>query len=122
MKASELRIGNFFKFISTGNIKKVMLIDMFDKRECNINNVSISDVEPIPLTEEWRNKLGLGIDDSFLLGIDEKFYYLKLTPENNVLVYSQDYEEFTFIGEKKYVHEIQNLVHALTGEELQVKE
>jgi hypothetical protein len=53
MKASELRIGNLISWISSGNIEKVMKIDIN-----YVNDVIESDLNPIELTPEWLLKFG----------------------------------------------------------------
>lgn len=125
MEANELRIGNLvtdkwsegkwpFKITSIGKIRCTYL----GNQEFN---AKYENIKPIPLTEDWRNKMGLGFDDELILGIDEPFHSLKLTPQNEVLVYNQSGDEFTYLGTKQFVHEIQNLAFALINKELKIK-
>jgi len=117
MNANELRIGNWFTGFDNKpfqfNIEHFYLL---------LETYDIDEIikEPITLTEECRNGIGLGINGKFCLGVDDRFYYLTLTVRNEVLVYDQSGEEFTFIGIKKYVHEIQNLIFDLSGKELEI--
>jgi hypothetical protein len=106
MKASELRIGNLVmdgKDIEQVNAR---MIDMLVKIE--------ADFDPIPLTEEWL--LNLGLTD--LKRKNEKHFKF------NDFVYVLDYGCVTYNGviisrqDIKYVHQLQNLYFALTGEKL----
>jgi len=70
-------------------------------------------IEPIPLTEEWLLKFGFDVSVSHYIckgkfaicSIDDHFMYrgTELAPEIH------------------YVHQLQNLYHALTGQELKIK-
>lgn len=68
--------------------------------------------EPIPLTEEWLLKFGL--DKDFVPPLDDEWFF-------NI----QDNSRDTYVLKKSgtkilYVHQLQNLWHALTGEELKL--
>jgi len=103
MKANELRIGNYTLFNNFLQPERVVIVDgrfllPFNKTESEINNY----YQPIPLTKEWL---------------------LKLNCSNNFL--RKDIEGYFvwFNGEKiyvKYVHQLQNLYFALTGEDLSI--
>jgi hypothetical protein len=84
--------------------------------------------EPIPLTEEWLIKFGFdkresSVCDAFYIGINPitKDWLFDIVWLKNMMDYS--YEGFPFYrnGHHKiqYVHQLQNLYFALTGEELQ---
>ena len=115
MEAKELRIGNLFRFISTNYIEYVSEIKTNGLKTAIINNVSIKDTEPIPLTEEWLVKFGFekleGWDDMFYFQISGFQIY-----EYNVSGY--EYDGFNI----KYLHQLQNLYFALTNEELTIKQ
>jgi hypothetical protein len=74
---------------------------------------------PIPLTEEWLLKFGFEVDDHLMNPDDWPYVdYIK----NEVRISEPNYS-FAFYGrdnelEIKYVHQLQNLYFALTGEEL----
>lgn len=107
MKASELRMGNLIynkgnNFFVNPNHLIVMMMDV----NHNYN--------PIPLTEEWLLKLGFETDHIewwngiICLGIfKDGIYYL---PTDQI--------SFRIGKEIEYVHQLQNLYFALTGEEL----
>jgi hypothetical protein len=117
MKASELRIGNYYD--QFGNIHQV-------------NGTIISQLEtapvgqlwckPIPLTEEWLLKFGWGkgeFDSEYVDNVSLKQAILSYDVNAKVLciITNQDVIEITHIH---YVHQLQNLIHALTGEELTI--
>jgi hypothetical protein len=138
MKAEELRIGNLIKGIyhdyddgideeiENETICKVVTLDVSGSGDYPIyvysdeNIEHFSEFEPIPLTEEWLLKFGFKWK-----GLIAKGRYLTLfTPCGKALVFKDNY--FIFSGvtieiQIKYVHQLQNLYFALTGEELTLK-
>jgi hypothetical protein len=128
MKATELRIGNLTQD-SKGNLLKV--IGLTDD---NISYYVVDrskfplevgwQAEPIPLTEEWLVKFGLNEikenDPHFsnIFGNPHWIQYLERI--KGVVLHIGGGEHFT-IENINHVHQLQNLVHALTGEELTIK-
>jgi hypothetical protein len=113
MEAKELRIGNLFRFISTNSIEYVSDIKTNGLKTPVINNVSIKDTEPIPLTEEWLVKFGF-VKDKLEVGL----YHF-----NDLEIFLPNYFTWKtqFINNIKHVHQLQNLYFALTNEELTIK-
>jgi len=121
MKATELRIGNYVKCYVKG------ITDRFDTVQLNIYHLTdickqIKDYkyEPIPLTEEWLLKFGfeLDIEDD---GYQKGKYKVSVSDEGCLFfIYVGYYPEE--IAEFKYIHQLQNLYFALTGEELEIKD
>jgi len=121
MKANELRFGNLIRHthceILTSILKGKIIEVNFSNDPEYVCNVRPELYEPIPLTEEWLLKFGF---------IDTGSYYLKgafsiaKMPWTNgkigLYAYAMDYSM-----ELKYVHQLQNLYFALTGEELEAK-
>ena len=69
-------------------------------------------IEPIPLTEEWLLKLGFKYFlDTKIYAIDN--FFIEKEPDNKIAV-MYDYLNKSV----EYVHQLQNLYFALTGEEL----
>ena len=111
MKARELRIGNYYN--QFGNIHQA-------------NGTVISQLEiapkdqlwckPIPLTEEWLLRFG------FEKNKKGRFKVLKHSAVP--ILFNDDFNGWTCdginfsINHTLYVHQLQNLIHALTGEEL----
>ena len=109
MKPNELRIGNYVNWINTQEPHSLYLIE--EIRELNYHDCFV----PIPLTEEWLLKFGF-INDKVL-----EFYRNDFTDSTIII----DYNFICLLGyshvKLKYVHQLQNLYFALTGEELQIK-
>ena len=116
MKANELRIGNLINrggqqvTVGWGTLKAAY-------EQLHIG-------EPIPLTEEWLIRFGFEVSE-----IKREFghktiawthtgkYALTVYFKNGILSV-----RFWQGNEKRYVHQLQNLYFALTGEELTIKE
>ncbi len=116
MKATELRIGNLVQK-EHHTMKWGWEVDVVD---LEIMGEGENDyLKPIPLTAEWLEKLGFEQGTNSLEMKAWRHPNLKKT-----IVY---HDGFGFAGEEQippldYVHQIQNLHFALTGEELTVKE
>jgi len=114
MKANALRIGNYVD--SENGIGKITCIE--EKRVCvdcdKLTYTPIDIVRAIPLTKEWLIKLGFKKDSDL-----NSLFSL------NGINCNTSNMEFTLgsgkIKEIKYVHQLQNIYFALTGEELTVK-
>jgi len=105
MKANELRIGNL---VYNPNLKEVRTLDILDIRDYAEQRL-IKDFEPIPLTEEWLVKFGL-------MSIKTELGFWN---NGDAIYFSYGFEKSI---ELKYVHQLQNLYFALTGEELKCNE
>jgi hypothetical protein len=123
MKAEELRLGNLVSNMNPRHNDSILIIESIgDNHEVNVfyRKYLLSELEPIPLTEEWLLKFGFKWK-----GLIAKGRYLTLfTPCGKALVFKDNY--FIFSGvtieiQIKYVHQLQNLYFALTGEELTLK-
>jgi len=133
MKATELRLGNIVKSLN----QKVPFCFIDQIKEGRIRGVSGDDelhalstwndgsiqLQPIPVTEEWLVKLGLTTahySDSKnpRYELPGYGYELRLGDDGEHGVYFEG-NCMTYI---KFVHQLQNLVFALTGEELTIKE
>jgi hypothetical protein len=112
MQVNELRNGNLINYMMTPT-------------DCSIKTIyAISQIygetaiyTPIPINEEWILKLGL-----YEIGNKRwRFNNYVIEHWNNMYVikYISMKNEFIQIGKEiKYVHQFQNVVFALTGEEL----
>jgi hypothetical protein len=131
MKAVELRIGNYLS-LPTRNADIVIIEEILrdDFIVCNLttNEWPISDYAPIPLTEEWLLKFGFeqrkikyqrGRHIDYLKYIQSK----RTKPDRIIIVFS--YDKYYYQGDcfptVNYVHQLQNLYFALTGNELEIK-
>jgi hypothetical protein len=130
MKASELRIGNWyddnglFKQVTPNTIEEVWIAE---RTWC----------KPIPLTEEWLLKFGF---NKIVYDSEETGYSVEYNLEVNkdiFISYLDDFSCAIFASEERrskdfgvlpkweairYAHQLQNLYFALIGEELKLKE
>jgi hypothetical protein len=107
MKASELRIGNYVY----DTLGKVNIIDL--EAITYIVKEPYNQVKLIPLTEEWLLKLGAKRDK-----IDNTYYLSEL----EIMLPNFFRYKTSIIRRIEYVHQLQNLYFALTGEELKQQE
>lgn len=119
MKANELMIGNLLKR-TNGQILTVSRIDLTDdilvKEENGLFTFGYT-VNPIKLTEEWLSKLG--IKGNWSPGED---YCCIIEGCHLLLKHEQFRLGYKIIYDFKYVHQLQNIYFALTGEELTIKQ
>ena len=119
LKATDFRINNLVQD-DLGNLLKVKKLDGEDIT-LKVVDRSKFPLEvgwkpyPIPLTEEWLFKFGFKLVESH----DDHLYYLEETDFslNRSFQFNNYYKRI----ELKYVHQLQNLYFALTGEELTIK-
>ena len=129
IKAKELRIGNLLthdartcrvtSLIENGESNYDIETRFVKGGEVRFNSIIYVGLEPIPLTEEWLIKFGFEKEVDY----GQEQYYV-----NGFMVYGA-VEDFVLSGyvkdgyiKTKYVHQLQNLYHALTGEELTIRE
>jgi hypothetical protein len=125
MKSNELRIGNYVLFNKSNNeIGCITSVETFVSNQFKVgfdNRIDIKyyddEIKPIPLTEEWLLKFG------FRIGKTEEYYELEFV---EMFGYDNEDWNFKYLGnliklDLKYVHSLQNLYFALTGEELTIK-
>lgn len=132
MKANELRIGNL---ITRKN--KVLKVCIIQPDKILVSGYSwgkyfkCDDLEPIPLTEEWLFKFGFKkyeITGSYIKtpkdtanGFGFRFHTQHPFMEdlfNSVVECSYMEQQLYVKNGLKYVHQLQNIYFALTGEEL----
>jgi hypothetical protein len=151
MKANELRIGNYIykkihkKDISLEVVEVLSINSSFDVLD--VKNIGgyiteqcpLKDFEPIPLTEEWLLKFGFKVKDR-KSNLNTDIFYIPTFEIDYCLFYTDFrldyglYVEYTdspfpeddeklypIIFGIKYVHQLQNLLYSLTGEELTIK-
>jgi hypothetical protein len=137
MKANELRIGNLvyvsdnltnliFQEITPINIHNLMHLTGWDKSPVDI------EFEPIPLTKEFLLKFGFknidkGGNDYITYTDPNHDYYLQLDvrrKDNKYLILDNSFDDLRAFSmvDIEYVHQLQNLYFALTGNELKYEE
>lgn len=112
MNARELRIGNF---VETNGI-------LWEVGTHDFGLVYRPDFEPIELTEEWLNKFGFKkLDENKKFStfeIQSTYFDLQVYLPGNYFGVVAGRDEIALNYNLKYVHQLQNLYFALTGEEL----
>ena len=135
IKPSELRIGNLVYDVEDGNYYEIESIYLKD--DSNVYWVSYRDgsikcrvdaLEPIVLKEEWLLRMGFEKSDivECLYNIIFDKFEISITCEGdkvlNIQLSSTNISgAYPNVKHFKYVHSLQNLVHALTNEELTIK-
>jgi len=137
MKATELRIGNYVKW-KTEDVTTFEIINYITSQtiglESDIDFDTLTPIElfkPIPLTEEWLLKFGFERQlkmkwagdgwihpNSILFDLYKKNKYMGYYQAGR---HTKDFFYAVSI-EIMFVHQLQNLYFALTGEELEIKE
>jgi hypothetical protein len=130
MKAQELRTKNLLQ--RNGKIWEVNdifgssgLITVYPSNGETMGRLSIHEFEPIPLTEGWLVRFGFGSHpvSNCIKIADRKYLLVNLESEYICLLNDSrggDHQEFTVNKVCKYVHQLQNLFFAITGEELTI--
>jgi hypothetical protein len=121
MKASELRIGNSIYYKISGLLDepkdRYKIIEMSYYNFKTLSSEEDENYQPIPLTEELLLTFGFESD-----GIEWWNGVLSLGIYKDGLYYCPTEDIHYRLGKEfKYVHELQNLHFALTGEELTIK-
>lgn len=145
MKASELRLGNYIQVNNGSNYTGIGTVATMSNTG-EENDVAYYDnnglyeytdlrlFQPVPLTEEWLIKFGFEAYSTHVNYIELQIKSNK--PSNHVVIryglqrdyfnifnHSEcDFTEMQYLTEVKFVHQLQNLYFALTGEELTIKE
>lgn len=124
MQAEELRLGNKIYCddldIDTGKwVQKIIDVGYRDIYNLiNGNDMVKGSYEGIPITKEWLFKFGFEVAETthnYTMVING--FYLGINKNGSV---DMDYGEYKDIATVKYVHQLQNLIYALTNEELNV--
>ena len=113
MKASELRLGNLVSNMNPRHNDSILTIDSIgNNHEVNVfyRKYLLSELEPIPLTEEWLLKFGFERNGKKLT-----FWKIDLVEDEEGIF---SFDEARIYIDIKHVHQLQNLYFSLTGEEL----
>lgn len=108
MKANEFRIGNYVFLKSKSKIYQILSGQEID------TGTDSEDFDPIPLTEEWLVKFGFKNKEKGNFSFNENM-------DLRIFGDEADYNGI-WVSRIQYVHQLQNLFFALTGEELEMHE
>ena len=118
MEVKAIRFGNLVKHINESSILKVSGINnesiWVDEMPDYHYEMDIELIEPIPLTEDWLLKFGFEKDNEYY-SKGTKHYHL---PSKSFYSGNDHVSGGNVDARIKYVHQLQNLYFALTGEEL----
>jgi len=131
METKELRLGNLVSF--DGRIAIVYQVNRTGavlQYEGDTNTeidgirrstVSIGDIKPIPLAEDWLIKFGFKKvqEDKYGCHYENEECWIYLNHGGFDLELITDDERFNLLRTYKYVHQLQNLYFAITGKELE---
>lgn len=137
MKAEELRIGNYVRYLGVDTTINVVSNGFISTLKSGA--IAVGQADPIPLTEEWLLKFGFEKYDwinGYFIKCNGKHLFIQFYEPDNThqilvfftkitqdrrghLMHGRDY--FIPKNSKQYVHQIQNLYFALTGKELKTK-
>ena len=131
MKANELRIGNLVESYDLCNCYNDRIpfygLHIYSVRQINtwgvrvdigfdaVQKLNYDEIEPILLTGEFLVKFGFD-HKSGNEYIKDRFVYRK--QQTDLVINGFEYDYNGILAYPKYVHELQNLYFALTGEEL----
>ena len=131
MKATELRLGNLFANIEDDSIYKVTKINEDTIEGICINNMGwfgekhfhlIEQVLPIEITEEWLLKFGFKYREflnDFFIKLDDHNILIAEKEVIGFAIYKcEENQRKYFLTKRYYAHQLQNLFHSMTGEEL----
>lgn len=119
MKTNSLRIGNIVSH--KGNAIVITSIDTMSVTNKDAEDIDSEELEPVTSNKKWLKKAGF----KSATGMSGNRFYSKYIDGiefmyDNSLTISFNTDAIN-LGEKK-LHEIQNIVHALTGSELEIKD
>lgn len=142
MKKNEIRIGNLFVNMAGGYGVKKGEVDTVNTigfhgvnrwEDMGANGICLFDqMQPLPITDDWLLKFGfiyiMGsyVDErrptKFIGCIHHKGDTSFLGKVGNTGIYQYRFDDTCIMSEIKYVHQLQNLYFALTGQELEIKQ
>jgi hypothetical protein len=111
MKASEMRLGNWYDHNGTPKQVTVSVIE-------DVWEAQMTWVKPIPLTEEWLLKFGFEVKAGKFGNEYHRGKFALYTASSGAISFVWD----RFIKDVPFVHTLQNLHPLLTGEELKLIE
>jgi len=145
MEAKELRLGNYVELqidlpeIKTKEVSQVLKLEAESSEiycfsenipDCDIWDIEDEQVKPIKLTREWLIKFGFDCVydtdyEDWLYDKDSEIHELRIQYYNFNDENKSSFFAVEYLGQievkLKYVHQLQNLYFALTGNELIIK-
>jgi hypothetical protein len=135
IKPNELRLGNLLNWIAThenAGVSKVIDIDRGSFVVMTPHAWTRSDdhnnkIEPISITSEWLKQCGFERDEhgrwtGHKYETDQFIQWFEIEEDKKAGLYWLRGSEWVMGRPFQYLHQLQNLYFALTGEELAIKE
>jgi len=124
MEANTLRLENYVEYNSMFfKVKLISKSGVSCDRGKGIVELSIKDINPIPLSEDILLKLGFEKSNAKISGCD---YFTKdkysVMVKEDVCYFSLVEMQSRYLCIVEFLHQIQNVYFALTNEELTIKE
>lgn len=124
MKVNELRIGSIVADdLGTARVVESIEFDPLNLEYtiwfCDNNQSCLDALQAIPLTKQWLLKFGFEVDGDNSYWLRKKDRFTDLGYSYNIKNNIFEFNECELI-DFKYVHQLQNLYFALTGEELEL--
>lgn len=129
MEAREFRVGNLVNWIrnddsveavSIYNITRTTVRCYTEIEELEEVLLSYGEINPIHLTEEWLIRFGFKYEDGKYCTTNWTGLFLKFELQWNIKRSTNSGEHLILLG-IQYIHQLQNIYFALTGEELEIK-
>lgn len=121
IQSSELRIGNYIDFECSNTVESFHCsegkITAIHTDHVYVNTIKVPRLgmlKTIPLTEEWLLKCGF---NKISINYEKRGIAIWYSSQSRSYVFRYGHQSETII---EYVHQLQNLYFALTGEELEV--
>lgn len=124
----EMRLGNLVKipdFTDPQQVAAVFREDLgfdipLDDISTTFNRIRMAAIDPIPITPEWLERVGFDKYGRlpFEMSVNKNIWVSWINEDEGWMVDIHG-EPFVLI---RYVHQLQNLIFALTGSELTIKE
>lgn len=124
IQARDLRVGNLICYDPLYPIPKEIEGIVNDKEIATDYRklLTVDDIYPIPLTEEWLTKcgfvIGIGQATGFYAGVNGIAIQ---KAGNDWWICLRGIESYQLIRAVNFVHELQNCAFILTGQELEIK-
>ena len=117
MKTMELRIGNYVYFNG-----EICTVAGYSHTFIHLNNCKkgsiLEHIKPIPISDGLLLKFGFKEDKFCLNGFYKKNIVRNISLKSHMDTVYLDIDDEYDLADCKYVHQLQNLFFALTGEEL----
>lgn len=133
LQSKDFRIGNYYNFEDTTGLI-LEQVEYIDTHCVDVNPFDL--IKPIKITNDWLLDFGFEKIDYYKFRLIFQGSYIELknvdesegepyTKDGNitdwVCFYGLEDDESTTLCYPNYIHELQNLYFALTGEELELK-